>query len=487
MKDTDTMQEVGRVNQKFKPYPAMKDSGVPWLGEIPAHWKKLPGRACYNEKKVPNKGLIEETVLSLSYGQIVIKPAEKLHGLVPTSFETYQIVEPGDIIIRPTDLQNDWNSLRFGLSRDRGIITSAYICLRTKEIMTREYGHQMLHAYDLKKIFYGLGSGLRQNLDWRDLKYLPCLAPPLSEQYAIVRFLDYTDRCIRRFIRAKQRIIKLLEEQKRAIIHRAVTRGLEPTVPLKDSGVPWLGEVPAHWDIFPLKYLSHRIQNGATPSTSEKNYYEKGTVPWFGPSNINKNILVEAPERYLSKEAFTYGKARLINGPAILIIVIGATAGKMALLNGEGSSNQQITAFELRTDKVNPEFCIQQMRISTVWLRSTASTATIPIIDSNTLTRLPVVLPNLEVQQAVLNYFSEQTRPYDSAISRTEREITLLREYRTRLIADVVTGKLDVRAAAESLPEEADEPAEEVADDDIEENGDTVEGDLDTEYEEVEA
>jgi hypothetical protein len=104
------------MTSDLKPYPVMKDSGVPWLGPVPAHWDRRPGRACYREKRIPNTGLVETTVLSLSYGRIVVKPADRLHGLVPESFETYQIVEPGDIIIRPTDLQNDWNSLRF----DRG-------------------------------------------------------------------------------------------------------------------------------------------------------------------------------------------------------------------------------------------------------------------------------------------------------------------------------------------------------------------------------
>lgn len=137
----------------LKPYPAMKNSGVPWLGEVPKHWEVKPGRACYREKKIPNAGLKEKTVLSLSYGQIIIRPEEKLHGLVPESFETYQIADPGDIVVRPTDLQNDSNSLRFGLSRHRGIITSAYMCLNTHEPISKEYGYLLLHAYDLEEGF----------------------------------------------------------------------------------------------------------------------------------------------------------------------------------------------------------------------------------------------------------------------------------------------------------------------------------------------
>jgi type I restriction enzyme S subunit len=243
----------------LKPYPAMKNSGVPWLGEVPKHWEVKPGRACYREKKIPNAGLKEKTVLSLSYGQIIIRPEEKLHGLVPESFETYQIADPGDIVVRPTDLQNDSNSLRFGLSRHRGIITSAYMCLNTHEPISKEYGYLLLHAYDLKKVFYGLGSGLRQNLDWKDFKYLPCAVPSSTEQSAIVRFLDYADRRIRRHIRAKQTLIELLNEQKQAIIHRAVTRGLDPNVRLKPSGVEWLGDVPEHWEVVPTRYLFRAV------------------------------------------------------------------------------------------------------------------------------------------------------------------------------------------------------------------------------------
>ena len=193
-----------------------------------------------------------------------MKPVEKLHGLVPASFETYQIVELGDIIIRPTDLQNDWNSLRFGLSHNRGIITSAYLCFCTTGLLTREYGHLLLHTYDLSKVFYGLGSGLRQNLDWTDFKYLPCLVPPLPEQVAIVRFLAHADRRIRRYIRAKQQLITLLEEQKRGIIHQAVTgqidvRTDQPYPFYKASGVEWLGDLPEHWEVVALKRLLTRL------------------------------------------------------------------------------------------------------------------------------------------------------------------------------------------------------------------------------------
>ena len=268
---------------KLTPYPAYKTSGVEWLGDVPAHWEQLPGRACYYEKKSPNTGMQETTILSLSYGQIVVKPAEEHHGLVPASFETYQVIEPGDIIVRPTDLQNDWTSLRFGLSRHHGAITSAYMCLHTRGIISREYGHLLLHTYDLKKIFYGLGSGLRQNLNWRDFQYLPCLVPSLPEQNAIVRYLNHATERIHRYLNAKERLIKLLEEQRQAIIHSAVTRGLDPNVRLKPSGVEWLGDVPVHWEISRIKAEFHCLNHRRVPlSASERGAMSVRKYDYYG-------------------------------------------------------------------------------------------------------------------------------------------------------------------------------------------------------------
>jgi type I restriction enzyme, S subunit len=203
----------------------LKASRVDWLGDIPAHWNLLPGRVVYREQRTAlNRGLKETTVLSLSYGQIVVKPPEKLHGLVPESFETYQLVEQGDIVCRPTDLQNDWKTLRFALSRHQGIITSAYILFHcNQDIVSSEFGHLLLHTYDLKKVFYGLGSGLRQNLRWDDFKYLPCVVPPLNEQDDIVAHVRQETRSIDNPIGQAQREIELMREYRTRLIADIVT------------------------------------------------------------------------------------------------------------------------------------------------------------------------------------------------------------------------------------------------------------------------
>lgn len=149
-----------------------------WQTSVPEHWAVLPGMAVIAENKRKNVGLLEQRVLSLSFGRVVVKPVEKQRGLVPESYEGYQILDPGDIVVRPTDLQNDQRSIRVGLVRDRGIITSAYIGLRPRGPWSTGYGHAYLATVDSTKRIYGMGSGLRQQLGWVDLKRMPCLVPP---------------------------------------------------------------------------------------------------------------------------------------------------------------------------------------------------------------------------------------------------------------------------------------------------------------------
>jgi len=215
------------VTRGLDPNASLKPSGVEWLEDVPTHWNIVPGRSCFAINHRPNIGLAENTVLSLSYGRIVVKPKDKLHGLVPASFETYQIIEPGDIICRPTDLQNDKTSLRFGFSGSRGIITSAYISLRTLEGLNKRFGYFLLPTYDLNKIFYGLGSGLRQNLDRQDFKTLPCLLPSIPEQAAIMSFLDEAIPSIDATKYHAEREISLLHEYHTRLISDVVTGKLD--------------------------------------------------------------------------------------------------------------------------------------------------------------------------------------------------------------------------------------------------------------------
>src|SRR5690554_4375737 len=202
-------------------YEAFKESGVDWLGLIPSDWNVKPGLVAFTESKRDNKGMKESRVLSLSYGKIIIKPEEKLVGLVPESFETYQLVVPGDIIIRCTDLQNDQTSLRTGLAKDKGIITSAYINLGVIGENRSEYLHLYLHFIDITKVLYKFGSGLRQNLSFSDFKRMPILYVPFEEQNSIISHIEIQSSKIDKAIALQEKQILKLKELKSTLIDSA--------------------------------------------------------------------------------------------------------------------------------------------------------------------------------------------------------------------------------------------------------------------------
>lgn len=444
---------------RLQPYPEYKESGLPWIGKVPTHWAVQRLKSLVeNVIEQTNSMMPGDVYLALEHVESWTGRSwpPKITGLFAGQVKRFR---RGDVL---------FGKLRPYLAKVSRILTDGvcageFFVLRPREShLNAAYLENQIRSKPTIDVINSSTFGAKMpRADWQFCGNLSITIPLPDEQAAIVKFLDWANGRLERAIRAKRKIIALLNEQKQAIIHRAVTRGLDPNVKLKPSGIPWLGDIPAHWEVVPLKFLCRQIQNGATPPSSEQHYFENGTVPWFGPSSIGGVSDLGTPVRHLTRAAFDDGKARLIRGPAILIIVIGATAGKMGLLLGEGATNQQITAFGLQEDLIVPQFGIRQLQNSENWLRSTASTATIPILDSNIVNRLPIAFPPIVEQQTILSTLSSQTQPITTALSRREREIALLREYRTRLVADVVTGKLDVREAAKDLPEEASqEPAD---------------------------
>lgn len=465
---TDTLQH----------YPEYKDSGQNWLGPVPSHWIVIPAFGAYIPILEKNKGHREKTVLSLSYGRIVIKPLEKLHGLVPESFETYQIVNPGDIIIRTTDLQNDHTSLRIGMVKNRGIITSAYLALRPKQGVSKDYAYQILNVWDQSKAIYEYGSGLRQNLDFPNFKRMPVAIPPPDEQAAIVRFLDHANRKTDGFIRAKRKLIGLLNEQKQAIIHRAVTRGLNPDVPLKDSGIPWLGEIPEHWAIWRISRFA-KVGNGSTPSRSNMGFWSGGKYPWLNSSHVNRGF-IDSADQFVTASALRECHLPKVPAGSVLIAITGQgkTRGTSAVLGFEATINQHIAYITPRVPVVTAKYLHLSLVAAYSTLRSISddSGSTKGALTCEDLKRFKLAVPPIDEQVQLVEAIARETAALSTAIARTEREIALMLEYRTRLTADIVTGKLDVREAAAKLPEViADEVVEPLTDEPIDET-ETEEG-----------
>jgi type I restriction enzyme S subunit len=285
---------------------------------------------------------------------------------------------------------------------------------------------------------------------------MSCFACRYTEQAAIVRFLDWANGRLERAIRAKRKVIALLNEQKQAIIHRAVTRGLDPSVPLKPSGIPWLGEIPQHWRVWRLKFVALNIVDclHATPR-----YSEAGTHPAIRTADIVAGVVLVDQAKKVSSRDYARWTTRL--QPQEGDILYSREGERFGIAACVPAAAQLCISQRMMVFRIATEHCSKFV----MWLLNSRSTygqalqdvmgATAPHVNISTIRNYYLALPPKREQEAVVERIGAETHPIEVAIDRLEREIELLREYRTRLVADVVTGKLDVREAAARLPADA--------------------------------
>lgn len=427
-----------------------------WSAPTPSHWSVQPGLAVLQENRHKNDGLIESQVLSLSYGKVVVKPVEQQRGLVPDSYEGYQILDPGDIVVRPTDLQNDQTSIRVGHVKDRGIITSAYIGLRPTGAWGDSYAYLYLTVVDSSKRIYGMGSGLRQQLGWSDLKRMPCLVPPAEEQVAIVKYLAHANARIDKAIAAKRRLIALLREQRVQRRHELILKGLEPSVRFRESGIKWIGNFPEHWKIVRVKQLTQNLDSRRIPlDTVERGKMSSRIYDYYGASGV-----IDKVEDYIFDETLVL----LAEDGANLVLrnlpLVSRVDGKFWVNNH---------AHVLRVVSADVDYLVQRLELLDYrpWITGAAQ----PKLTGDRLMSIPISMPPLDEQRSIMEQLSTEFAEIDTARERLSAEIELLQEFRTRLVADVVTGQVDVRAIAATLPDapESFDNTVSATDDDLEE------------------
>lgn len=431
---------------KVKGYSSYKHSGEDWIGDVPEHWEVRPGFTVIEERSESNKGMIEKTVLTLSYGQVKIKPEEKLTGLVPESFETYQIVYPGDIIIRPTDLQNDKTSLRTGLAKNKGIITSAYINLKVKNNYSSSYFYYFLHTVDITKMIYGLGTGLRQNLGFGEFKRFKFLVPPSHEQTAIASFLDKKTALIDQAIEIKQKQIELLKERKQILIQKAVTRGLNPNVKMKDSGVEWIGEIPNHWEVKKLFGLCNFIRGNSTFGKDELLANGDYVALQYGKT-YKVDEITDSYCFYVNDEY--YKETQIVNYGDTILISTSETIedlGHSAYYNRNDAGligGEQIL-LSPNNKMINGQYLYFYSKLFSKELRKYATGIKVFRFNVNNLKTIYISIPPLLEQKQIVEFIKTATAKTATAISLEEQEIEKLKEYKATLINGAVTGKINV-------------------------------------------
>jgi len=443
----------------LKPYPAMKDSGVPWLGDVPEHWEVRKLRNLLNPITARNRpGL---PLLSVVREKGVIQrdttSKDENRNFIPDDLSNYKVVRAGQFAMNK---MKAWQG-SYGVSQYNGIVSPAYFVFDTYGV-EGAFFHAAIRSQTYVPFFAQASDGVRisqWDLSQARMKEIPFSVPPPPEQAAIVLFLDRADRRILRYIRAKQKLIKLLEEQKQAIINRAVTRGLDPNVHLKPSSVEWLGKVPVHWEVFRLKFVAARIVDclHATPQ-----YSDAGQFPAIRTADIAPGVVRLESVRRIGVEEYDRWTQRL--KPAeddILYSREGERFGIAACVpkGVQLCISQRMMVFSIRREH-NSTFVMWQVNSPQVYAQASQDVmgATAPHVNVSTIRNYALVLPTRSEQDAIVAQIEASTGDSARAIATACQEISLLREYRTRLIADVVTGKLDVREASTRLPDEAREP-----------------------------
>jgi type I restriction enzyme S subunit len=343
-----------------------------------------------------------------------------------------------------------------GTARQTGIVSPAYGVYRPLagcNILPR-YADQLLRTPEYTAEYQRRSTGVnssRLRLYPEQFLRISVVVPPPSEQAAIVRFLDWANGRLVRAIRAKRKVIALLNEQKQAIIRRAVTHGLDPSVPLKPSGIPWLGDIPDHWNVRKLRSLFQVQGSGTTPSGDR---YYGGAISWVMSGDLNDSVVKKTKQTVHGQALTAYSTLKLYPPNSLVVAMYGATIGKTGDLAEAACTNQACCVLAQPKPEVSVPLMQLVLQTAKPHLLREAYGGGQPNINANVVRSLRVPFPPFKEQNLILTHVDKTTSRLAVAVSRLEREIDFLREYRIRLVADVVTGKLDVRVAAAKLPEE---------------------------------
>ena len=438
----------------LRPYPEMRSTRLEWLAELPADWEIH--RAKYSFREVDDRSKQGgEELLSVSHKTGVTPRSQKnITMFMAESYEGHKVCRPGDVVV---NTMWAWMAA-IGVSRHFGIVSPAYGVYRprTFDRFEPKYLDYLVRTETYRAEYLRSSRGVttsRLRLYPPDFLNIPFVQPPLEEQRLIVRFLDWHGSQTAKLVRAKKKLIALLNEQKQAVIHRAVTRGLDPNVKLKTSGNPWLGDIPEGWEAVTLRRVIRHAVDGPHHSP---NYLDEG-IPFLSARNVKVDRWSLEDLKYISEADYAQFCRRAVPQVGDVLYTKGGTTGVARVVDLEFRFQVwvHIAILKVVASKIVPSFLAAALNSPRCYEQSQLFTrgATNQDLGLGRMKGIFLALPPLSEQVAILAVLDDENRNANEAIDRISQEIVLLQELRTRLIADVVTGKLDVRAPASSLPE----------------------------------
>lgn len=414
-------------------YPTYKDSGIEWLGQIPTHWELTRISSVLTEVKDLNTSLRFSHPSQFKFGDIILKPDVNIEDV--SSLSKCIIFRKDDILINGLNLNYDFVTQRIARANYTGIITSAYIAVRVRNNLSSKYVTYLFKALDSRKVFNGLGTGIRLTLTYKELKKYYILLPPQEEQRQIVAYLDYKSNKINERICQRDRELQTLSELKQAEIAAVVTRGLDPNVPMKESGIEWLGKIPAHWEVRKIKNcLQERSEKGYPNEPILCATQSRGVIPQDMYDNrvvvVNKDFdklkLVKCGDFVISLRSF--------QGGIEYAYYQGIISAAYTILTPKDKRNSEYFKHLFKSHDF-----IQLLQTCVTGIREGQN------INYAMLAKHFIPIPPIEEQQKIVLYIKNRLYVIDEYISKLKAEINYLQEYKQRLISDVVTGKVDVR------------------------------------------
>lgn len=429
---------------KFPPYPRYKDSGVEWLGEVPEHWEVLRNKVIFKEID-ERSSTGDEELLTVSHITGVTPRSEKeVNMFLAETLEGYKKSKRGDLIINTM-----WAFMgALGVTNYDGVVSPSYNVYRPR-IQGKVHPKYLDHLYrtpnhiiEILRFSKGIwDSRLRLYPD--AFLSMRLSLPPYKEQEEIVGYLDRETLKIDELIGKQERLITLLKEKKQALISHAVTKGLNPNVPRKDSGIAWLGDIPKHWELWKIAHAYPNIGSGTTPPSDEQKWYD-GEFAWVTTGELREKVITETTKTVTAEALKKFSALKVHPKGSILIAMYGATIGRVAVLGIEATTNQACCALPKSTILDN-DFVFYWLIGCRNEILFLAYGAGQPNISQDLISGLRVSAPPLSEQKEITAYLDRETAKIDALMDKARQAIELLQEHRTTLISSAITGKIDVR------------------------------------------
>ena len=431
----------------FPRYPAYKPSGVEWLGDVPEHWDVLPCRGIVDERNEKNEGAACQDYLSLMANIGIIPFEEKgdIGNKKPEDLGKCKLVRKGDFVINSMN----YGIGSYGVSGYDGVCSPVYIVLFPNEEKVRpRFAFRIFEDKTFQSHAQSFGNGIlahRSAIGWDILKGIGVPVPSSHEQERILQFLDHETAKINALIAEQQRLIELLQEKRQAVISHAVTKGLNPDAPMKDSGVEWLGEVPEHWEVKKIKHAA-RMESGHTPDRKVEAYWVNCNIPWV---SLNDTGYLK-DNNYISETAFNVNELVIQNSSArilperVVVFSRDATIGRCAITTKEMAVSQHFIAW-VCGEEILPEFLLLRLKSMTQELERLTFGATLKTIGMPDVKTLATPVPPIKEQREIVDEVLEVTAKLDAMSADTLKAIAIIQERRSALISAAVTGQIDVR------------------------------------------